>query len=178
MIWHRVNHPAHWSFFDKVIEQAPPENQRLQNYLAALRSSIEQDSRQKDESDQLVSEYEEAYQKLTAPANRLGVFIQWLEDEAQSELPEGAEPAASLALIAVGDQEFVAQVDPKVPKEALATGSRVKVNDAYAIVGFLPPSGNGGMIKVGDVLADGRLRVGSETPGAEGRRKRLPHTLH
>jgi proteasome-associated ATPase len=159
--------------FDKVIEQAPKENQRLQNYLSALRSSIEQDSRQMEGNEQLIAEYEQAYEKLTAPANRLGVFVQWLEAETEAEAetpaPEGEEAAASLALIAVGDQEFVAQVDPKVPKEALSRGSRVKVNDAYAVVGFLPPSGNGGIIKVGDVLGDGRIRVGSDTPGSEGR---------
>jgi proteasome-associated ATPase len=154
--------------FEKVVEQAPRDNQRLQNYLSALRSSIESDSKQKEETEQLMAEYEQAYEKLTAPANRLGIFIQWLSSEEVVEVPEGEVPA-SLALIAVGDQEFVAQVDPKVPKEALATGSRVKVNDAYAVVGFLPPSGNGGMIKVGDVLGDGRLRVGSDTPGSEGR---------
>lgn len=153
--------------FDKVAEQAPKENQRLQNYLSALRSSLESDTKQRLETDQVISEYEQAYEKLTSPANRLGVFIQWLEHEEENPDPE--KGPANLALIAIGEQEFVAQVDPKVPREALTIGARVKVNDAYAVVGFLPPSSNGGIIKVTEALVDGRLRVGSETPGSEGR---------
>ncbi|HWD38240.1 MAG TPA: AAA family ATPase [Fimbriimonas sp.] len=156
--------------FHKVVEQAPQENQRLANYLSALRSSLEQDAKRREENDQVLEEYEKAYEKLTAPANRLGVFIQWLDpDERPIEGDEANEQPLPLALIALGDQEFVAQVDPKVDSSALVTGVRVKVNDAYAVVGHLPSSGNGPMIKVSDALPDGRLRVGSETPGSDGR---------
>lgn len=140
---------------DKVVEHAPEGDPRLQNYLAALRSAIESDARLREEAQKVLAEYEEAYAKLTAPANRLGVFLQWMEEK--------------LALIAVGDQEFVANVDPKVKEEELTVGSRVKVNDAYAVVGSMPPSSNGGIQKVGEAYDDGRIRVGSETPGAEGR---------
>ncbi|HSI72792.1 MAG TPA: AAA family ATPase, partial [Fimbriimonas sp.] len=144
---------------ERLAEVAPKDNQRLQNTLAALRTALVAESREREEAEKLLSEYEEAYNKLTAPANRLGVFLQWLE-EADKE---------TLALIAVGDQEFVAQVDPKLEPETLSTGSRVKVNDAYAVVGSMPPSMQGGMIKVSEAFEDGRLRVGGETPGAEGR---------
>ncbi len=143
---------------ERLAEAAPIDNQRLQNTIAALRSALQAESREKDEAEKLLSEYEEAYNKLTAPANRLGVFLQWLESE-----------SSNLALIAVGDQEFVAQVDPKLEQADLATGTRVKVNDAYAVVGSMPASVNGGMIKVSEAFADGRLRVGGEAPGAEGR---------
>lgn len=145
---------------DKIAEAAPPENQRLQNYIAALRTALASESTKQEEAAQLLAEYEEAYNKLTAPANRLGVFLEWLSEE---------ETEDRLALIALGDQEYVAQVDPKVPHEVISTGSRVKVNDAYAVVGSLKPSIHGGMIKVAEALADGRLRVGSDTPGADGR---------
>ena len=143
---------------ERLAEAAPTDNQRLQNTIAALRTALQADSRDKEEAEKLLTEYEEAYNKLTAPANRLGVFLQWLEKDSQT-----------LALIAVGDQEFVAQVDPKLEQEDFSTGTRVKVNDAYAVVGSMPPSVNGGMIKVSEAFEDGRLRVGGETPGAEGR---------
>jgi proteasome-associated ATPase len=162
---------------DKITEQAPKDDARIHNYVAALRTSLASESRERDEQEKLLSEYEEAYNKLTAPANKIGVFLQWLDAELVGGVPpeESTETLAEvangnrLALIALGDQEYVAQVDPKVDAERLSTGVRVKVNDAYAVVGFLPPSQNGGMIKVADSLADGRLRVGSETPGSEGR---------
>ncbi|HVT11051.1 MAG TPA: AAA family ATPase [Fimbriimonadaceae bacterium] len=161
---------------DKIIEVAPRDNQRLQNYLAALRDALIGDEKRREEAEKVMAEYEEAYAKLTQPANRLGIFLQWLEEEAQAPLPsggEGGEPQPSRvsgqALIALGDQEFVALVDPKANQEALTTGVRVKVNDAYAVVGHLAPSGNGGIIKVAEVLGNDRLRVGSETPGSDGR---------
>ncbi len=143
---------------ERLAEAAPTDNQRLQNTIAALRSALQAESKDREEAEGMLAEYEEAYNKLTAPANRLGVFLQWLESE--------SEP---LALIAVGDQEFVAKVDPKLEQDSLSTGTRVKVNDAYAVVGSMPASINGGMIKVSEAFEDGRLRVGSETPGAEGR---------
>ncbi len=149
---------------EKIAERAPKDDARLQNYLAALRGALQGEEKEREEAAQALAEYEEAYNKLTAPANRLGVFVEWLEKK------EGQENAAdSIALIALGDQEFVAQVDPKVPQEDLVTGARVKVNDAYAVVGTLAPSPGGGMIKVGEDLGDGRLRVGNDTPGSEGR---------
>jgi len=153
---------------EKIQEHAPKDNARLQNYLSALRTSLQDESKNREETQRLLTEYEEAYNKLTAPANRIGVFLQWLEEEIEEGVPEEARPDR-LAMIALGDQEFVTQVDPKVNSETLSVGSRVKVNEAYAVIGQLPPSMNGGMIKVGDALADGRLRVGSETPGSDGR---------
>lgn len=139
---------------EKVVQNAP-DDPRLQNYLAALRSAIESDSRVQAKAQKVLAEYEEAYAKLTAPANRLGVFLQWLEEK--------------LALIAVGDQEFVATVDPKIDENDLSAGTRVKVNDAYAVVGAMPAAQGGGILKVGEVYQDGRIRTGSDMPGAEGR---------
>lgn len=156
--------PKSLELLDKILEQAPKDNPRLQNYLSALRTALLSEGKDREETQKLLGEYEEAYEKLTAPANRLGVFLHWLDEQAE----EGSE-RAKLALIALGDQEFVAQVDPKVGDDVLTTGSRVKVNDAYAVVGYLPASPGGAFIKVADALADGRLRVGSDTPNSDGR---------
>jgi len=140
---------------EKIIEQVPATEARLLNHLAALRESLLRDSADKEEAQRMISEYEEAYNKLTATANRLGVFLQWLDEK--------------LALVALGDTEFVSQVDPKLKEDELRTGVRVKLNDAYAVVGHLDAAKNGPLVKVVEVLEDGRLRVGNETPGSEGR---------
>ena len=152
---------------EKIVEQSPKDNPRLQNYLSALRTSLQNDRKEQDDAAQLLAEYEEAYAKLTAPANKIGVFLQWLTDD----LAESEEqvPNAPLALITLGDQEYVAQVDPRVESGHLTLGTRVKVNDAYAVVGTLPESEIGGILKVSDAMDDGRLKVGSDTPGADGR---------
>lgn len=146
---------------DRIAEQAPKDNPRLQNSLAALRTALQGDAAQREEAQKLLSEYEEAYNKLTAPANRLGVYLHPLDGKSESD--------EKLALIALGDQEFVAQIDPKVDPSDLVAGVRVKVNEAYAVVGVLPASGQGSVQKVADVLPDGRLRLGDGTPGRDGR---------
>lgn len=144
---------------EKIAEHAPVDNQRLQNAIAALRSALLGDLKDREEAERTLAEYEEAYNKLTAPANRLGVFLQWLEEKGGDKN----------ALIAVGDQEFVAQVDPKTPEGEMKTGTRVKVNDAYAVVGTLDVSGGGGITKVAEAFEDGRLRIGNDMPGADGK---------
>ena len=143
---------------EKIHEQAPKDDPRLQNYLAALERSLSADAKESEAASRLLAEYEEAYNNLTAPANRIGVFLSWIEDE-----------DIKFAMISVGDTEFVAQVDPKVDSALLEAGVRVRVNDAYAVVGVVGPTPFGGMLKVGEALEDGRLRIGSEVPGSEGR---------
>lgn len=142
---------------DKLEESAPRDNVRLVSAIAALRQALLGEARQREDAEKLLSEYEEAYNKLTAPANRLGVFLQWLEEK------EGQ------ALISVGDQEFVSLVDPNVDANVLETGARIKVNEAYAVVGALPVAQNGAVVKVGEVLDERRLRIGGDAPGSEGR---------
>jgi proteasome-associated ATPase len=164
------DHPQTLELLEKIAEHAPKDNARLQNYVAALRKALQSESKEREETQQMLAEYEEAYNKLTAPANRLGVFVQWLDQEAiDQESPDGGKPEEKLALISVGEQEFVAKVDPKLDQHHLAVGTRVKVNEAYAVVGTLPPTTSGSLIKVADALEDGRLRVGSDTPGSDGR---------
>ena len=143
---------------EKIQEQAPKDDPRLQNYITALERSVAADDKDREETARVIAEYEEAYNKLTSPANRIGLFLHWIEAK------EGDH-----AWIAVGDTEFVAQVDPKVDTSQLKPGVRVRVNDAYAVVGIAPASTIGGLIKVTESLEDGRLRVGSDTPGSEGR---------
>jgi proteasome-associated ATPase len=152
----------------KITEQAPKENQRLQNYLSALQDSLLDDEKAQLEQEQALAQFQDAYTKLTAPANKLAVFLHWL-DEPSENPEEDAEPVARLALISLADQEYVVQVDPKLPQELLVTGARIKINEAYAIIGVLPSGQTGNMIKVGESLADGRLRVGGDAPGSEGR---------
>lgn len=140
---------------DRLSEQVPPGNAKLTNYVSAMRDSLEQEAKDRQEQEETLKGYQEAYEKLTAPANRLGVFLDWLPDE--------------LALVAVGDTEFVSMVDPMVEREKLFKGARIRVNDAYAVVGVLDAIGGGAIVRVGEVLEDGRLRTGSEMPGGEGR---------
>ncbi|MBX3118636.1 MAG: AAA family ATPase [Fimbriimonadaceae bacterium] len=140
------------------IREAAPPDPKLQNYIAALEQQLAKDDAGREELEKLVAEYEEAYQKLTAPANRTGVFLNWLDDNHEQ------------AMIALGDTDYVVLVDPKVDSERLVRGTRVKLNEAYAVVGILPESEAGPIVKVGEVLDENRIRLGSDTPQASGGR--------
>ncbi len=139
----------------RIREAMPADQPRLANYLNALEESIDRQEGERDQDKELLVKYEEAYQKLTAPANRIGVFLKHLE--------------GGRGLIAVGDTEYVCEVDPAVDPDILATGTRVRVNEAYAVIGAIETVSSGGLQRVAETLEDGRLRLGSETPGQDGR---------
>ncbi|MCB8931862.1 MAG: AAA family ATPase [Fimbriimonadaceae bacterium] len=140
---------------DRILEQ-PPSDPKTANLLAALREAVDRDERDREETQRLIQEYEEAYNKLTSPANRVGVFLRWLED--------------GRAQVALGDTEFVAEVDPALDAETLVSGTRVRLNDAYAVVGSVETGSDGALARVGEVLEDGRLRLQSAAPGTDGGR--------
>ncbi len=165
--------PVHWSeerfslpethlkstaLLDQVLGMLPPDDPRAAQYLLLLRHQLETDERQFEEARQALVEFEEAYEKLTQPANRIGVY-----------LGEPASGNGDTALVALGDQEFVVNIDPNLDADKLKVGTRVMVNDAYAVVGVLGPAQSGPIAKIGDVLDENRLRVSSDPQGLQGR---------
>ena len=153
------------SVLDELLQMTPPSDSRYQ-YLLLLRHQLEVDERQMQEAGKTLAEFEEAYDKLTAPANRIATYLSDLEDE------EGA------ALISLGDGEFIANIDPKIDRTVpIEPGDRIRVNDAYAVLKSMGPHPNGPLVKIAETLADGRLRVSMDSQGMNsrvvGRGKRL-----
>lgn len=145
--------PATLELLEKMIGDA--DDPKLRNRLLALRDQLAKDAKGQEELEQLLAEYEAAYQKLTSPVNRIGLLLQCLEDER--------------LLIAMGDSEYVALYDPKIKPEELKAGSRVLLNETYDVVGVLPPHTGGGVLRVTEVLEGDRLRVGGDSQGSAGR---------
>ncbi len=145
---------------DKIEEQTSGDQPRLKSYLSALRESVKKDELRQEEVHKLLAEYEQAYAKLTAPANRIGVFLRWLTEE------EAGQPNRNLALVVLGDSDYVSEVDSKLDQSRLTPGACVCLNEAYAIVNVLPSPRTGRIEKVKDSLEDGRLRLGSGPSGA------------
>ncbi|BDI32946.1 proteasome-associated ATPase [Capsulimonas corticalis] len=139
---------------DEILESTDPLDANYQ-YLLLLRHQLEIDEQQLAEAQEMIQKYDEAYTKLTQPANRIAVFLSGNED--------------GTANIALGDNEFYTNIDPNVDAAELKTGTRVKVNDAYAIVGDLGPAQNGQIVKVNEALEDGRLRIGGDQQGQNSR---------
>ncbi len=143
---------------DLIEEQVPVDNSRLRTYVGALRETLEAEERDAEQKTEELAQYREAYEKLTQPANRIGVFLKWTDTD-QGKLP----------LILLGDSEYIVTYDPTIKEESLILGARVRLNEAYGIVGFAPMTDQGPIVRVAELLEDGRIRIGSDSPGGETR---------
>ena len=140
------------SVVDELLSMTSPSDQKYQ-YLLLLRHQLEVDERQMQEAGKVLAEFEEAYNKLTAPANRIATFMGEIDGE-------------DVVQVALGDGEFIANVDPKIDKtKTIEVGDRVRVNDAYAVLSGMGPHPSGPIVKINDVLEDGRLRVSLDSQG-------------
>lgn len=162
---------------DEVIRMTPRNDVRL-GYLMALREQVETDEAMMEEAKKVIAEFEEAYNKLTAPANRIGVFLGKIEPEkkpkprrrfGQPAEPEAEEKPGVTVRIALGDQEYIANVDPKLENPEFNIGTQVKVNEAFAVIGDLGYAEGGPIVKISEALEDGRLRVSMDSQGMQSR---------
>ncbi len=135
---------------DEILKNTDPMDPN-QPYLQLLKDQLRTDEQQFTEAQELIQKYDEAYTKLTQPANRIAVFLSKNDD--------------GTANIAMGDNDFYTNIDPNVDVETLAAGTRVKVNESYAVVGDIGPAPNGQVVKVSEALDDGRLRIGGDQQG-------------
>ncbi len=138
------------SVLDEVLESTDPLDPNYQ-YLLLLRHQMQVDEQQFQEAQELIQKYDEAYTKLTQPANKIAVFLSRNDD--------------GTANIAIGDNDFYTNVDPNVDVDALQTGTRVRVNEAMAVVGDIGLAQNGQVVKVTEAMEDGRLRIGGDMQG-------------
>lgn len=160
---------------DEVIRITPRNDVRL-GYMMALREQLETDESMMEEAKKALAEYEEAYVKLTSPANRIGVYLG--KPEAAEKKPAGrkrgappaeAEKPDGIARIALGDQEYIANVDAKIENPEFKIGTQVKVNEAFTVIGDLGYASGGPIVKISEVLEDGRLRVAMDAQGMQSR---------
>lgn len=140
---------------DELLAMTSPSDPKYQ-YLLLLRHQLETDERQMRDAQEVLEQFEDAYAKLTETASKIGMYLGPLENSKK-------------VFLAVGDGEYVGNVDPKLEADALTIGDRVVVNDAFAVVQVLPPHVAGPLVKVGEVLEDNRLRVGGDTQGLNSR---------
>jgi proteasome-associated ATPase len=144
------------ALLDRILAMSKNEDPRVINHLLLLRHQLEIDETQFEEAQKLLAEYEEAYQKLTSPANRIGTYL--------------GEAADGHATVALGDSDYICSVDPKLGEDVrFNVGTRVKLNEAYAIVGDLGYWPNGAIVKIAEVLAGERLRVAMDSMGQTSR---------
>jgi proteasome-associated ATPase len=67
-------------------------------------------------------------------------------------------PAEGLARIVVGGAEYYTNVDPRVVSDDLKIGTQILVNEAFALIRTLGYDRSGPVLKIAELLPDGRLR--------------------
>jgi proteasome-associated ATPase len=139
------------SLVHELLAVTEPEDPR-RALLYQLRRQLIEDEQTFEEARRTILELEAAVEKLTSPANRIGVFI--------------GSPREGVAHVSLGGADYFSNVDPRMDIGSLQVGTRVLLNEAYVVVGDLGPASAGGLSKVTEVLADGRLRIGQEPGGA------------
>ena len=121
----------------------------LPSDMSMLRRRVEEMEDMQDQARTAVEKLSEAVDKLRAPALRLGTLMQ--------KLPKAR------ALVCVNGTDYVCSVDPSLPEVSLETGTRVLLNEAFAVTDSFGFDKNGPVVKISELLGDGRLRVGNET---------------
>jgi proteasome-associated ATPase len=138
----------------EILARTSQDDSRLE-LLELLDYQLQVDERQLEEARQALAQFDEVYKKLTSPANRVGTYL--------------GSPQEGIAYIAMGDAEYYASVDPKLNVKTLKVGTRIKVNEAFAVIGDLGYHPEGPIVKVAEVLPDGRLRVSLDGHQLSGR---------
>jgi proteasome-associated ATPase len=135
----------------ELIEQclaAFPDSDPRQKILYKLRHAVILGQAAQQQREVEFKKVADVIAKLTAPANRVGTLLE--------------VPGEGLARILVGGAEYYAAVDPRVQAAELKIGAQILVNEAYAVIKILGYDRNGPVMKVAEVLADGRLRFEQE----------------
>jgi proteasome-associated ATPase len=137
----------------RLTESIPSGDAKLTMLVGELGNELTRIEARELAQEQQLAEFEAAYEKLTSPANRIAVLLAKRDDDT--------------ALLALGETEYVAQIDPSLLKSSdLVIGARVMINEGYAVVGILPPHSGGGIGKVADLLGEDRLKIGNDQPGS------------
>jgi len=132
---------------DQCLSSLPEGDQRIPLLYQLRHRLVEQAiSSQQQEAD--MKKMQSVIEKLTAPANRVGTLL--------------GQPEEGVARIMVGGAEYYANVDPRIEGDFLRVGHQILVNEAYVVIRSLGYDRSGPIVKVREVLADGRLRIDQE----------------
>ena len=135
------------SVIDQIL-MSMDEKDKRRALLYQLRRQLQEDEITFEEARRTIAELEAALEKVTGPANRIGTLLE--------------PPDNGVVCISVGGSEYYANVDARIDEDDLEVGTRVLVNEAFAVVGSLGYQFAGTLAKITDVMEDGRIRVGQE----------------
>lgn len=101
------------------------------------------------QAQQALEKMDAIIEKLRSPAFRVGTFLMPID-------PDKAH-------VCVGGTDYVCRIDPNIPLGSLQIGQRVLCNEAFAVVHSLGFDRSGPIVRIDELLSDGRLRIGQES---------------
>ncbi len=116
--------------------------------LTILRGKIEELEENHEEAREALEKLNEIVEKLSSPALRLGTLLRSIDSEK--------------ILASVNGTDYVCSVNPEIMEEELETGVRLLLNEALAVTEVFGFDSSGPVVKISEVLPEGRLRVTSE----------------
>ena len=132
---------------DLITSKLPPRDVAVFD-LIYLRERIESLEEMSDQARAALEKMDAIIEKLRSPAFRVGTFL--------------APVDRDKAHVCLGGTDYVCRVDPAIPLASLQAGQRVLCNEAFAVVQGLGFDRNGPIVRVDELLSDGRLRIGQE----------------
>jgi proteasome-associated ATPase len=132
---------------DLIASELPAQHPSLMD-LIYLRDRVAAIEEMNDQARQALEKLDEIVEKLRSPAFRVGTFLMPVDNDK--------------AHVCIGGTDYVCRVDPKIPLVSLQMGQRVLCNEAFAVVQGLGFDRNGPIVRIDELLSDGRLRIGQE----------------
>jgi proteasome-associated ATPase len=133
---------------DLISSKLPPRHSSLLD-LVYLRERIGAMEELNYQAQQALEKLDAVVEKLRSPAFRVGTFLMPVE-------PDKAH-------VCVGGTDYVCRLDPQIPLSSVQVGQRVLLNEAFAIVQGLGFDRNGPIVRIDELLSDGRIRIGQES---------------
>lgn len=133
---------------DLIVQKLPPRHTSILD-LVYLRDRISEIEEMNEQARQAIEKLDAIVEKLRSPAFRIGTFLMPIE-------PDKAH-------VCVGGSDYVCRIDPQIPLPSLQVGQRVLCNEAFAVVQGLGFDRNGPIVRIDELLSDGRLRIGQES---------------
>src|SRR5690349_21401016 len=133
---------------DLIVSKLPPRHPSILD-IVYLRERIAGMEEMNFQAQEAIEKLDAIVEKLRSPAFRVGTFIMPVE-------PDKAH-------VCTGGSDYVCRVDPQIPLSSLQVGQRVLCNEAFAVVQGLGFDRNGPIVRIDELLSDGRLRIGQES---------------
>src|SRR5256885_5251833 len=133
---------------DLIVSKLPPRHPAILD-MVYLRERIASVEEMNDEARQAIEKMDAIIEKLRSPAFRVGTLLMPIQ-------PDQAH-------VCVAGTDYVCRIDPQIPLASLQVGQRILLNEAFAVVQGLGFDRNGPIVRIDELLSDGRLRIGQES---------------